>query len=194
MAYFHCETLCPLVFNGITKATNEFDTQQSQDFEVLIVSIDPRDTAAEAAIRKQTFLARTRLNLRQDQVHFLTGSASSIDALADAVGFRYRFDPRTGQYEHPSGLMILTANGLISRYFFGIEYDAQDLRKALLDASHNSLGQTLRQWVLACYRFNSETGAYTQMIYHIMRVLAVVLLVGGGFMLYRWEQRRLQAK
>lgn len=194
MAYFHCETLCPLVLNGILKATNEFDAAKRPDFEVLVVSIDPRDTPTEAATRKRTFLARTRLDLQPDQVHFLTGSVKSIDELAEALGFRYRFDPQSGQYEHPSGLMILTGSGLISRYFFGIEYDAQDLDQALKNASRNSLGQTLKQWVLACYRFNSNTGVYTEAIYWTMRALAVVLLVGGGLMLYRWEQRRVQAK
>jgi protein SCO1/2 len=194
LAYFHCKTLCPLGLNGVVKSTNDFGSDQLPPFEFVVVSIDPRDNSEEAKGYKKMLVDRSLKALRNENVHLLTGSQREINRLAEAVGFRYRFDSHTGQYQHPSGLMILTSQGSISRYFFGIEYAPEELRTALNSASQNGLGRVIRQIVLACYRYNAETGTYTLAIYRIMRVLAILLLAFGGFMLYRWEHRRLQPK
>jgi protein SCO1/2 len=194
LAYFHCKTLCPVVLNGVVKATNDFAPDQVPPFQFVVVSIDPRDNPEEAKDYKAMLLGRSLDVLRAENVHLLTGTQRTINSLAESVGFRYRFDARTGQYQHPSGLTILTGHGRISRYFFGIEYPPDELRRALSSASQDGLGRVIRQIVLACYRYNAETGTYTLAIYRIMRILAVLLLAFGGFMLYRWEHRRLQPK
>ncbi|HET9240135.1 MAG TPA: SCO family protein [Oligoflexus sp.] len=194
LAYFHCKTLCPLVLDGLVKSSNDMETTSLPPFQVIVVSIDPRDTPEDAAARKKTLLRRASRPLDANSLHILTGSERAIQQLADTVGFRYRFDASTGQYQHPSGLTVLTGDGRISRYFFGIEYQPKELQAALTDASRNGLGRMLRQLVLACYRYNATTGTYTLEIYRIMRVFAVFLLIGGGAMVYLWEHRRLQPK
>lgn len=192
--YFECPNLCTLVLSGLGAGLRSVSLHMGQAFDVVSVSIDPREQPDLAAAKKATYLARYGRPGDEAGWHFLTGEQGSITQLARAVGFRYAYDARQDQFAHPAGIVILTPQGKIARYFYGIEFAPRDLRLGLVEASAGKIGTPIDQVLLRCYHYDPAMGAYTLAIENAVRLasVATVLLVGVTlFALFRRERRRV---
>jgi protein SCO1/2 len=182
LAYFDCPNLCPLVLEGLVKAMRVLRLELGEDFDVVTVSIDPRDTPTTATEAKHNYLKRYGRSHASAGWHFLTGEADAIARLAQTVGFRYTYDPQQQQYAHASGIMVLTPQGRVARYFYGVEFPPRALRLGLVEASQNAIGSPIDQLMLMCYHYDPMTGQYNFIILPSIR-LAGLLTVGGLAML-----------
>ncbi len=191
LVYFGCPNLCTLELNDLTRSMNGMDLSAGDDFQVLTVSFDPKESPALAADKKETYLQSYRRPNAAQGWHFLTGDQASIHALTDAVGFRYKWDQKFNQYIHPSGLMILTPTGTVSRYFFGIDYELKDLKLSLINASGNKIGNIIsNEFLLFCFHYDETSGKYTLAITRLMQVGAVLTMAALGtfwFVMFRRE-------
>ena len=196
LVYYQCPMLCTQVLNGFTGAMlgiRRFNV--GREFDVVTVSIDPRDTAQDAAAAKARYLKRYRRPEAEQGWHFLTGKKDQIDALAQAVGFRYAWDPEIKQYAHASGIMLLTADGRVAQYYYGIEYAPRDIQLGLVEASKGKIGNVVDQVLLYCYHYDPRQGRYGAAIFDILRLSALAtVLVLGGFMLLMFRRDALAAR
>lgn len=191
LAYYECPMLCTLVLNGLTSALRALPFDTGAQFDVLTVSFDPRETAALAAAKKETYLADYRRPGAAEGWHFLTGDEAAIRALTQAVGFRYTFDPESGEFAHAAGIMVLTPAGRIARYFYGVEFAPRDLRLALVEAADGRIGSPVDQLLLYCYRYDPSTGRYSAAVMNIVRLAGAATVLGlGSFMLAMWRRER----
>jgi protein SCO1/2 len=180
--YYSCPMLCTVTLNGLASALDVLTYTAGKEFEVVTVSFDPREKPELAAQKKKAYLQRYRRPGAAEGWHFLTGDSADIDRLTKAVGFRYAWDAETKQFAHPAGVIVLTPEGKIARYLFGIDYAPKDLRFAVIEASAGRIGTPVDQIVLACYRYDPMTGRYGAAIMRIIRVSGVVTLLAlGGF-------------
>jgi len=177
--YYGCPMLCTVTLNGLASALNvltSFDA--GREFELVTVSFDPSEGPELAAQKKASYLTRYTRPTAEAGWHFLTGDKAAIDALTSAVGFRYAWDEETKQFAHPAGIVVLTPEGRISRYLYGIEYAPKDLKLALMESSSGKIGNLVDQAILYCYRYDPLTGRYSASIMHIMRAGAILTLLG----------------
>jgi len=184
LVYYRCPMLCGEVLNGLTSAISVVSFDLGRDYDIVTVSIDPRETPADAAKMKEVYLRRYNRHAdgsSRQGWHFLTGTEDQIKKLAAAVGFRYVYDARIDQYAHASGIEVVTPDGRLSQYYYGIEYSPKDLRLGLIEASKNRIGNLADAFVLYCYHYDPATGHYGAMIMRILRLtgIATVLLLGG---------------
>ncbi|MGE0127410.1 MAG: cytochrome c oxidase subunit II [Blastocatellales bacterium] len=177
MTYFECPMLCTQVLNGLVKSLNAITFDVGNQFNVLTISFDPRDTPGKAAKEKDSYLRRYGRAGAQSGWRFLTGSESSIKALTEAVGFRYAYDSSLDQYAHASGLIILTPEGRVSRYFYGINYKPMDLRLGLIEAADGKIGTPVDQMLLFCYHYDPKVGKYSPVVMNILRGAAALTLL-----------------
>jgi protein SCO1/2 len=193
LSYFECETLCPLVRHGLVEALRPLTFVAGEEFDVVLVSIDPEESAATAtAVKAETMESYGRSGGERGW-HFLTGDHESIDRLAEAIGFRYAYDGEQDEYAHASGVVILTPKGEIARYFFGIEYVPQDLRLGLVEASQNRIGSAIDQLLLLCYHYDPTVGKYSLVIMSVLRIagaVTVMLMALLIFMLWRRDAQK----
>jgi protein SCO1 len=188
--YYECPMLCPLVLEGLVHSLRALSFAIGEQFDVVTVSINPGETAALAAETKARY---TRGYGRPNAAagwHFLTGDAASIQQLTQAVGFRYAYDGGKDQYAHAAGIMVLTPQGRISRYFYGIEFSPRDLRLALVEAAANTIGSPVDRLLLFCYHYDPATGRYTLVVRRALQLagLATVLsLAGFMVVMFRWN-------
>ncbi len=193
LAYYECPNLCGLLLNDLVKNLRALTLNLGKQFEVVTVSIDPRETPELAAAKKQAFIQRYARPGAAEGWHFLTGEEAAIQRLAQAVGFQYTYDHEQKQYAHPSGLMVLTPQGKIARYFYGLQYSVRDLRLGLVEASANKIGSPVDKVLLRCYRYDPVTGKYTVAITNIVRLagLATTLALGTFIgVMFRRERRQ----
>jgi len=176
-AYYSCPMLCTLVVSGLTSALDVLSLQPGSDFEIVTVSFNPADTPASAAEKKAGYLERYKKTGAAGAWHFLTGDPRSIERLTKAAGFRYAWDAETKQFAHPSGVIVLTPDGRLARYLFGIEYGPRDLRYAIVEASEGRVGNAADALLLYCYHYDPMTGRYG---FVVMRALR---LAGGATVL-----------
>jgi len=186
LVYYECPMLCTFVLNGVLNSAKNLSFEMGKEFDVVTVSIDPKETPLLAE-SKQTMYAG--LYGRRGAVHgwhFLTGEEASIRQLAASVGFRYVYDQQSEQYGHASGILVLTPDGRVSRYFYGIEYAPRDLRLALVEASGGRIGNAVDQILLLCYHYDPMTGKYGLLISRVVRLagIATVLAIGGMVFLF----------
>jgi protein SCO1/2 len=187
MVYYQCPMLCTQILNGLVISLRGMSLESGRDFEVVAVSIDPAETPDLAARKKAEYLRR--YSKSSTGWHFLTGAEPQIRQLADAVGFRYAYDPRTKQYAHASAIMVLTPGGRLSRYFYGIEYAPRDLRLGLVEASENKIGSPADQLLLYCYHYDPSTGKYSAIVMNIVRLAgALTLLIFGSLLIWMWRR------
>lgn len=181
MAYYECPMLCTLVLNGLLNSLEAIDFDLGDQFDVVTISMDPGETAAMAAAKKETYLKFYARPGAADGWHFLTGSAESIKGVTEAIGFRYVYDERLDEYAHATGMVLLTPEGRISRYFYGIEFEPTDVRLGLVEASNNQIGSAIDQVLLMCYKYDPESGEYTPIVMNIIRLAgtATILLIGA---------------
>jgi protein SCO1/2 len=192
--YYGCPMLCTVSLNGLASALSVLTYSAGREFEVVTVSFDPRETPDLAARKKKSYLERYKRPGAAEGWHFLTGGQASIDALTNAVGFRYVWDPDTKQFAHPAGVVVLTPGGKISRYLFGIEYAPKDLRFAVIESSEGRIGNAVDQIVLACYNYDPTTGRYGAAIMRIVRVSGVLTFLAlGSFVVLSLRRERRPA-
>jgi len=190
-AYYDCPMLCTLAINGLSSALNVVSLAPGTDFEIITVSIDPRDTPAAAAAKKSVYLERYKHAGAADAWHFLTGDQAAIERLTKAAGFRYAWDQQTRQFAHPTGVIVLTPDGRMARYLFGIEYGPRDLRLAIVEASAGKIGSAADALLLYCYHYDPMTGRYGLLIMRAMRVAgATTVLLLGGFVVAMLRRER----
>jgi protein SCO1 len=176
LVYYNCPRLCTQVLTGLLGALKGLPMTPGNEFVNLTVSFDPHEQPELAAAKKAEYLNRYNRPGAEAGWHFLTGDEASIHALTKAVGFRYIWDPVTKQYAHASGIMILTPQGKLSRYFYGIEYAPRDLRFGVIDASAGKVGSLADQIILYCYMYNPERGEYSLVVMRLLRIFAILTL------------------
>ena len=174
--YFHCPMLCGQVLQGLTGALRAIGYSVGRDFTVLTVSFDPQETPEMAAAKKKTVLATYGRPEAEKGWHFLTGNAASIAALTQAAGFQYQYNAQNNQFAHPTAILVLTAEGKISQYYYGIEYAPRDLRLGLVEASNGQIGTLVDEALLYCYRYDPQTGKYGAIISRVLRISGAVWL------------------
>ncbi|HVN81644.1 MAG TPA: SCO family protein [Terriglobia bacterium] len=177
LVYFQCPMLCTQVLNGLASSLVVLSFDVGKQFDVVTVSFDPADTPELAAAKKENYLRRYRRPGAAQGWHFLTGDESSIKTLTQAVGFHYAFDSKSKQFAHPSGIMILTPQGRIARYFYGIEYAPRDLRLGLVEASEYRIGSPADQILLFCYHYDPSAGKYSVVVLRILKLAAALTLL-----------------
>ena len=180
LAYFDCSMLCGEVQSGVIGSLKAVNFTPSKDFDIVTVSFDPRETPAMAAAKKKSLLLRYRRDGAEQGWHFLTGDQQNIQALTKSVGFDYQFDPHSMQWAHAAAIMVLTPQGKISKYFYGVEFAPKDLRFGLIEASQNRIGTVVDSMLLYCYHYNPATGKYGAVIMNVLRLagVATVLILG----------------
>jgi len=176
LVYYDCPRLCTQVLTGLLGALKTLPMTPGKEFVNLSVSFDPRETPQLAAAKKAEYLSRYNRPGAEAGWHFLTGDEASIQALTKAVGFRYVWDPVTKQYAHAGGIMILTPQGKLSRYFYGIEYAPRDLRFGVIDASAGRVGSLADQIILYCYMYDPDRGTYGLVVMRVLRIFAGLTL------------------
>ena len=187
--YYTCPMLCNLVLNGAASVLREIPWTPGNEFDVLTISIDPTETWNLAAEKRATVLSS--YGKPAPGWHFFTDYNGNVKKLADQAGWRYRFDQHTGQYAHSSAIMILTPEGKISRYLYGIKYKPRDVRLALAEASESKIGMTTERILLMCFHYDETAGTYVAFAGNAMRVGGVLTMLAIGFFLYRmWRGER----
>jgi protein SCO1 len=179
--YYDCPMLCTQVLNGMVTSFRVLPFQVGNEFDVVTVSFDPRETNTLAAAKKKVYVNYLPEKLRagaNNGWHFLTGDQANITQLTEAAGFHYRWDEETKQFAHASAIMVTTPQGKLSRYFYGIEYAPRDLRLGLIESSANRIGSRVDQLLLYCYHYDPATGKYGAPIMRVMRVAGVLTVLG----------------
>ncbi|HEX5734639.1 MAG TPA: SCO family protein [Blastocatellia bacterium] len=177
LVYYECPMLCHEVLTGLTRSFEQLSFSVGQEFEVVTVSFDARETPAMAVKQKDSYLNWYDRAGASEGWHFLTGDQQAIDRLTEAVGFKYAYDEETKQFAHASGIMVLTRGGKLARYFYGVEYQPKDLRLGLVEASENRIGSAVDQILLYCYHYDPTTGKYGPVVMNIMRLAGVATLL-----------------
>jgi protein SCO1/2 len=177
LVYYTCPMLCNQVLNGMLGSFRQVSFNIGEQYEVVTVSFDPRETPELAAAKKTTYVKAYNRPGAEASWHFLTGDEANIKRLTEAVGFRYAWDEQTKQFAHASAIMVLTPEGKLARYFYGIDYPPKDLRLGLVEASQNKIGTPVDALLLYCYHYDPATGKYGAVVMNIMRVAGVVTLV-----------------
>jgi protein SCO1/2 len=191
LVYYECPMLCTQVLNGLVGSLEALSFNPGSEFEVVVVSFDPGETPALAADKRKTYLRRYSRPGHEAGWHFLTGREASIKALTGAVGFRYAYDEETDQYAHPASMTVLTAEGRVSKYLYGIEFAPRDLRLALVEAAEGRIGTAVDQALLFCYHYDPETGKYGLVVMNLVRTGGVLTLIGlGAFILLNLRRDR----
>ena len=195
LVYYECPSLCTMTLNGLVSAMNAVSFDAGREYEVVTVSFEPRETPALATAKKDAYLKRYPRPGAAAGWHFLTGEPEQIARLTRAVGFRYTWDERIRQYAHPSGVVVLTPQGRIARYLFGIEYAPKDLRFALVEASQGRVGGVVDQAILYCYQYDPMAGKYGAATMRILQVASLLTLgVLGTFIFTMWRRERRSAR
>jgi len=195
LAYYNCPMLCTQVLNGLVSSLSVVSLNAGRDYDVVVVSFDPRDTPKDAAAKKEAYVGRYRRDGADLGWHFLTGDSAAIARVTKAAGFRYRFDEGLGQFAHASAIMVATPQGRLSHYFYGIEYAPRDVRLALVESSAGRIGTPVDQILLYCFHYDPATGKYGAVIMRIVRIagaLTLIAIAGGILLMSRRRARGLR--
>ena len=197
LVYYECPMLCTLILNGLLKSLRMLSFDVGDQFNVVTVSFDPGETPSLAAEKKKNYINQYGRHGAERGWHFLTGEETSILQLTQAVGFRYTYDPEKDQFVHASGIMVLTPQGKLARYFYGVEYSPRDLRLGLVEASAGKIGSPVDKVLLYCYHYDPVTGKYGLIIMRVLRLAGLATVVAlGAFMvvMFRRDRRKLGMK
>ncbi|HUB03197.1 MAG TPA: SCO family protein [Terriglobales bacterium] len=191
LGYYQCPMLCSELLEGLVGSMKPLTLQLGQDFDVVTLSFDPRETTDMAAAKKREIMKRYGRANAANGWHFLTGSADQIKILTDAVGFQYQFDPKTGQYAHATAIVLLTPDRHIAEYFYGVEFSPRDLRLGLVQASQGKIGNLTDAVLLYCYHYDPRAGKYGAVISNVLKIsgIATILILGAFvFVMYRADR------
>ena len=194
LVYFNCPMLCTQVLNGMEASMKGLPMDAGDQFNAISVSIDPSDKPVLAAVKQQMYVGMYGRPNGAQGWHFLTGDEDQIKKLANAVGFRYAYDPDSKQFAHASAIMVLTPDGKLSKYFYGIQYSPRDLRLGLVEASARKIGTPVDAMLLFCYHYDPNTGKYGLLISRLIQAggLLTVLAIGLTMLiLFRRERYSL---
>jgi protein SCO1 len=191
LVYYECPMLCNEVLNGLTGSLKGISFDAGKEYDVVAISFDARenDKPELAKNKKSSYLARYERKDAENGWHFLTGTQSEIDKVAQTVGFSYQFDEATNQFAHAGGLTIITPDGKISKYFYGIDYAPKDLKLGLMEASEGKIGNAAEKLYLYCFHYDPATGKYGLAILKVLRLMAIATVLGLGAMIFVFWQR-----
>ena len=192
LVYYQCPMLCGEVLQGMSAAVKVLKFTPGKEYEVVTVSIDPREGPDLAVAKKQSVMERLGRPGAEKGWHFLVGDQANIDALAKSIGWHYQYDPKINQFAHAAGIVLVTPDGTIAQYYYGVEYSARDLRLGIIEASQNKVGSLADQVLLYCYHYDPRTGKYGAVVTNMVRLggLVTVFLLGGFLIvMYRHEPR-----
>jgi protein SCO1/2 len=193
-AYYRCPNLCPLTLKSLARSVGDLDLQPGEDFEVVVLGIDPREDPSDAAATQKELISGES-DARAQLWHFLTGEEDQIREVADSIGFHYVYDESKDEYAHASGLVLLTPSGRVARYLPGIEFPPRDLKFGLIEAADGEIGSLADRLFLLCYGYDPETGKYTVTILSALRVAGVATVVAlGGFVGLAFIRERRRAR
>ena len=194
--YYQCPMLCTQVMNGISSALKALPFAPGKDFDIVLVSFDPRDTPEAANAKKRAHLDHWAARGTANGWHFLTGTEASIRQVTAAAGFTYHWDAQTNQFAHVSGLLVATADGTLSRYFYGVEYSPRDLRLALIDSGNGTVGSVVDELLLYCFQYDPSHGRYGAVFMNIVRLggALTVCFIGVFILLMRRREMRSAAE
>jgi protein SCO1/2 len=191
LVYFDCPALCTEVLNGELRTMNAISLNLGKDFEAVTVSFEPKDSPALARAKREVYVGQYGRPGSVDHWHFLTGEQPSITALTNAAGFQYAYDSSIRQYAHAAAILVLTPEGRIARYFYGVVYPARDVRLGLVEASEGKIGTVTDHAMLLCYQYDPMTGKYGVVIINVLRIAgALTVVVLGIFMLLMFLRER----
>jgi protein SCO1 len=191
LVYFNCPMLCTQVLNGMEASMKGLPMDAGNEFNAISVSIDPSDKPVLAAVKQQMYVGMYGRPNGAQGWHFLTGDEDQIKKLADAVGFRYAYDPDSKQFAHASAIMVLTPDGKLSKYFYGIQYSPRDLRLGLVEASARKIGTPVDSILLFCYHYDPHTGKYGLLISRLIQIGGLLTVLGiGATMLILFRRER----
>lgn len=194
-AYFRCPMLCGLVLKGMANVVDAMDWTPGKQYRILTVSFDPEDTPRRAQKKQTSTLARLQRQLSPKRWPFLTGTAAAIDPLLEHLGLEIARDPRSGEYAHPAVAFVLTPNGTVSRYLYGIDFPPRDLKLALLEASEGQTGSAFERVLMQCYSYDPASRRYALFIDNFMRLGGVGILGGVGLLLaFYWRRERARRR
>jgi protein SCO1/2 len=190
--YYQCPMLCTQVMNGLSSALKVMPFEAGKDYEVVLVSFDPRDTPATAAEKKRAHLEYWSTEKDAGSWHLLSGDEATIRRVTSAAGFTYRWDERTGQFAHVSGILTVTPDGRLARYFYGVEYSPKELRLALVESGEGRIGSAIDELLLYCFHYDPESGRYGLMVMNLVRLGGVmtVLAMAGFIVVMRLRESR----
>ena len=180
LVYYECPMLCTQVLNGLVSTLGVMNFTVGKEFDVVAVSFDPGETPELARGKKTAYVDRYKRPGSEAGWHFLTGTQHSITQLTRAVGFRYAYNAEIDQYAHASGIMVVTPDGRLSHYFYGIEYGGRDLRLALVDAADRKIGSPVDQLLLACFHYDPKSGKYSLAIMRFVQAAGILTVAGIG--------------
>lgn len=195
LVYYECPMLCNEVLNGLTGSLKGISFDAGKDFDVVAISFDARENEKPdlAKNKKAGYMSRYGRPGAENGWHFLSGTQSEIDKVTNAVGFNYQFDEATNQFAHAGGIIVLTPEGKISRYFYGIDYAPKDLKFGLMDSAQNKIGNPAEQLYLYCFHYDPATGKYGLVILRVLRLTSVATLLGFGamfFVFWRYNKKK----
>ena len=193
--YYSCPMLCTQIMNGVSRAIKVLPFTPGQDFDVVFISFDPRDKPETAAAKKTALLNYWSTQKQSGAWHFLTGEEPEIKRVTSAAGFFYAWDERSQQYAHLSGVLVLTPDGRLARYFYGVEYSPKELRLALVESGQGHVGSIVDELLLYCYHYDPSQGRYGVIVMNLVRLGGVLTVLAiGGFILVmrRHEQQRME--
>lgn len=197
LVYYECPMLCTQVLNGMVECFLDTKFIVGKEFDVVTVSFNPRDTPELASAKKDQYMRAYGHGDAGRSWHFLTGDEESIKKLTEAVGFHYAYDEETHQYAHASGIMVVTPEGKLARYFYGIEYAPRDMEFAVMDAAREKIGSPVERLLLLCYHYDPSTGKYSLFVLNLIKMggaLTLLVLAGVLIMLFRREREQRNAE
>jgi protein SCO1 len=195
LVYYECPMLCTQVLNGLVSTLGVMNFEPGREFDVVAVSFNPKEGPGLASQKKTNYLERYGRPHTAAGWHFLTGNEESIKRLTAAIGFRYAFDPEIQQYAHGAGIEVLTPRGVISKYFYGIEFSARDLRLGLIEASEDRIGTAIDDVLLFCYHYDPATGRYGAAVLRLVRIAGVATVLAFlGFLTVSLRRERAPTK
>lgn len=181
--YFECPMLCTLVLNGLAESLKNLTLNAGDDFQVITIDINPNEKTLFANQKKKNYIKGFGLENVKNDWHFLTGNQENIKKVADSIGYIYYYDEQRDEYMHPAAITLLGSEGKISRYLYGIEYPARDLKLGILEASEGKIGSTLDKIILYCYHYDPYKNTYTLFATNIMRLGGIFTILFLGIML-----------
>ncbi len=196
LVYYGCPMLCNQVEQGVVGSLKMLSFNPGTDYDVVFVSFDSRESSDMAAQKKAAILAHFQRPQTAAGWHFLTGTQDEIDGITQAANFRYSFNAKTNIFAHASGIMLLTPDGRISRYFYGVEYPSRDMRLGLIDASAGKIGSPIDHLLLYCFQYDPSTARYSATILRIVRLggLLTIFTLVAGILIFRRREHALEAK
>ena len=193
LVYYTCPMLCNQILTGMDAGLSPLSLRPGRDFDIVAISINPAETPADAMAKRQFASHRYSSKLGTNGWHFLVGDQAAIHAVTDVVGFHYRYDPDSKMFFHASGIMAVTPQGKLARYFYGVDFEPKDLKLGLVEASHDTIGSVADQILLFCYHYDPKTGKYSAAVMNILQaagVAALALMAAGLFLLWRHDPGR----